>query len=105
MRLTWKIYFVLAGFVLLAALLLSAVITVREADYALTELRDQQRVLACLAASQVEAGYHEQLWPFEMLSAIAQEGSVVAWHVIDGAGGVANVAIIGPTNWRRSRAQ
>src|SRR5436309_1345740 len=57
MRLSWKIYCVLAAFVF-------------------------------LAASQVEAGYHEQLWPFEMLSAVADERSVMAWHLIDGAGHV-----------------
>ncbi len=86
MRLSWKIYFLLAGFVLLTALLLSVVTTMREADHALAELRGQQRILAVLAASQVEAGYHEQLWPFEMLSTIAQERSVVAWRIVDGAG-------------------
>jgi PAS domain S-box-containing protein len=86
MRLSWKIYLLTSSFALLAACMLSAVMTYNESRHAINELRTQQRLLASLAASQVEVGYHEQLWPFEMLAAIGTEKSVIAWHILDGAG-------------------
>jgi C4-dicarboxylate-specific signal transduction histidine kinase len=34
----------------------------------------------------VEAGYHEQLWPFEMLAEIGQEKDILFWRIVDGKG-------------------
>jgi signal transduction histidine kinase/ActR/RegA family two-component response regulator len=72
----------------LATGLLTTAISLHEADHSMAQLRDEHRLLAMLATSQVEAGYHEKIWPFEMLRSIAQEPSFRSWSVVDGAGRV-----------------
>jgi len=86
MTLFWKIYLASLGLLLLATGLLTTAISFHEADHSMARLRDEHRLLAMLATSQVEAGYHEKLWPFEMLRTIAQEPSFRSWSIVDGAG-------------------
>ncbi len=38
----------------------------------------------CTIASQVESGYHDQIWPFEMLWAVAKKSEFVFWQISDG---------------------
>jgi signal transduction histidine kinase/ActR/RegA family two-component response regulator len=68
--------------------LLTAAVSYRESQHAATQLRNEHLMLATLVASQVETGYHEQLWPFEILSAISKKDSFRSWQIIDGAGQV-----------------
>ncbi|MGA2796780.1 MAG: ATP-binding protein [Thermoguttaceae bacterium] len=86
MTLFWKIYLASLGLLLLATGLLTTAISFHEADHSIVQLRDEHRLLAMLVTSQVEAGYHEKIWPFEMLRTIAQEPSFRSWSVVDGAG-------------------
>ena len=88
MTLFWKIYLASLGLLLLATGLLTAAISLHEADHSMAQLRDEHQLLAMLATSQVEAGYHEKIWPFEMLRTIAEEPSFRSWSVVDGAGRV-----------------
>jgi PAS domain S-box-containing protein len=88
MRLFWKTFFVSLGSVVLCTVLLTGIISSREADNSLARLRAEQRLLAVTAASQVDSGYAEHIWPFEMLSAIAKEPDFVSWQIVDGEGGV-----------------
>jgi PAS domain S-box-containing protein len=88
MRLIWKTFFVSFGTVFLCTVLLTAIISYREAERSLARLRAEQRLLAVTAASQIESGYAEQIWPFEMLSAIAKEPDFVSWQIVDGDGRV-----------------
>jgi signal transduction histidine kinase/ActR/RegA family two-component response regulator len=85
MRLFWKIYLASIGFVLLSAALLTTAVSYRESQHAAAQLRNEHRLLATLVASQVETGYHEQLWPFEILSTISHKDSFNTWQIIDGA--------------------
>jgi len=100
MGLFWKIYLASCAFVLLTATLLTTVVTYREARQSLNELRTRARLLAVLATSQVEAGYHEQLWPFEMLRTIATEPSVTGWSIVDGSGATVLGNAPGPVHRR-----
>ncbi|HMB96000.1 MAG TPA: ATP-binding protein [Tepidisphaeraceae bacterium] len=86
MRLFWKIYLASIGFVLLTAALLTAAVSYRESQHTAAQLRNEHRVLATLVASQVETGYHEQLWPFEILNAVSHEDSFYSWQIVDGSG-------------------
>ena len=88
MRLFWKTFFVSLGSVVLCTVLLTGIISSREADHSLARLRGEQRLLAVTAASQVDSGYAEHIWPFEMLSAIAKEPDFVSWQIVDGEGSV-----------------
>jgi PAS domain S-box-containing protein len=88
MRLFWKTFFVSLGAVVLCTVLLTGIISYREADHSLARLRSEQRLLAVTAASQVESGYAEHIWPFEMLSAISKEVDFVSWQIVDGEGNV-----------------
>src|SRR5580704_3026025 len=88
MRLFWKTFFVSFGSVFLCTVLLTGIISYREADHSLVRLRAEQRLLAVTAASQVESGYAEHIWPFEMLSAISKEPDFVSWQIVDGDGSV-----------------
>ena len=88
MRLFWKTFFVSLGSVVLCTVLLTGIISYREADHSLARLRAEQRLLAVTAASQVDSGYAEHIWPFEMLSAIAKEPDFVSWQIVDGEGTV-----------------
>src|SRR5580704_9184019 len=88
MRLFWKTFFVSFGSVFLCTVLLTGIISYREADHSLLRLRAEQRLLAIAAASQVESGYAEHIWPFEMLSAIGKEADFVSWQIVDGDGNV-----------------
>ena len=88
MKLCWKIYLASLGLLLLSAAMLTAAISRHDASRSEARLRDEHRLLAILAASQVEAGYHEKMWPFEMLNAIAQEPAFASWRVVDGTGHV-----------------
>ncbi|MGK3984271.1 PAS domain S-box protein [Sorangium sp. So ce136] len=86
MRLFWKIYLVSLGSVLFCTVLLTGIVSYREAENSMSRLRNEQRLLAVTAASQVESGYFDQIWPFEMLSAIAKEPDFVSWQIVDGSG-------------------
>src|SRR5260370_27094053 len=86
MRLFWKTFFVSLGSVVLCTVLLTGIISYREADHSLARLRAEQRLLAVTAASQVDSGYAEHIWPFEMLSAISKEQDFVSWQIVDGEG-------------------
>ncbi len=88
MTLFWKIYLSYLGLFLLAIGSLTAAISYMNANRSMAQLRDEHRLLAMLATSQVEAGYHEKIWPFEMLRAITQEPSVTSWSVVNGMGRV-----------------
>ncbi|HEV3189255.1 MAG TPA: PAS domain S-box protein, partial [Polyangiaceae bacterium] len=88
MRLLWKTFFVSLGSVVLCTVLLTGIISYREADHSLARLRAEQRLLAVTAASQVDSGYAEHIWPFEMLSAIGKEADFVSWQIVDGEGAV-----------------
>ena len=86
MKIFWKIYSVLLCFVLLSLTLLTVTVSAREAHATLDRLRAHQRRLAIVAASQVETGYHEQVWPFELLSTISENEDFVCWRIVDGGG-------------------
>jgi len=88
MRLFWKTFFVSLGSVVLCTALLTGIISYREAGHSLARLRAEQRLLAVTAASQVDSGYAEHIWPFEMLSAIGKEPAFVSWQIVDGEGTV-----------------
>jgi signal transduction histidine kinase len=88
MRLFWQISLSTLSCVLLSVAVLTGVLSYREAGYSLAQLRAEQRLLAVTAASQVESGYHDQTWPFEMLWAIAKEQNFVFWAITDGDGRV-----------------
>jgi HAMP domain-containing protein len=85
-RFFWKVYLLSLGFLLLSVALLASVVSLREAQRSFDLLRNEQRLHAVIAASQVEAGYHEQTWPFEMLSALSQSESFLSWAIVDGEG-------------------
>jgi PAS domain S-box-containing protein len=88
MRLFWKIYLASLCSLLLCTILLTVIVSYRQAEDSLRRLREEQRLLAITAASQVETGYYDQVWPFEMLSEIARDRQFVAWHIVDGSGRV-----------------
>jgi PAS domain S-box-containing protein len=84
MRLVWQVCLLCLACVLLPATLLTGVLSYREAKYSYAQLREEQRLLAVTVASQVESGYHEQIWPFEMLWAIEKKSEFVFWQISDG---------------------
>jgi PAS domain S-box-containing protein len=86
MRLFWQVYVASLACVLFSAALLTAVLSYRDAEYSLAQLRNEQRLLAVTAASQVESGYHESIWPFGMLWAITKEPQFVFWQISDSDG-------------------
>ena len=86
MRLVTRLCLGSTALVLGSAGLVSAAICLSEADRQDAELRDRYHTLAVLVASQVEAGYHEQLWPFELLTRVAKEPSFASWSIADGEG-------------------
>ena len=88
MRLFWKIYLASLCSLLICAVLLTAIVSYREAKYTLGRLQAERRVLAITAASQLETGYYDQVWPFEMLSGLARGGDFVLWQIVDGGGNV-----------------
>ena len=88
MRLFWKVYLWSVGFAVGAVTILAAVDGVREAHRLTRLLHQEQRLYAEAASSQIEAGYHEEIWPFEMLATIAGNENFVSWHIVDGAGHV-----------------
>ena len=86
MRLFWKVYLWSLGLAFGAVAVLATVSGVREAQRLTQLLRQEQRLYAEAASSQVEAGYHEEIWPFELLATIAGNENFVSWHIVDGAG-------------------
>ena len=86
MRLFWKVYLLSLCLLVSSMALLTSVTTIREARRSAGLLRNEQRLLAVLAASQVEAGYHEQVWPFEMLSTVSRNENFLFWRIVDGDG-------------------
>jgi signal transduction histidine kinase len=86
MRLFWKVYLLSLFSLVFCTVLLTAIVSIREADRAHSRLHAEQRVLAITAASQVETGYYDEVWPFEMLSGIAREAEFVTWQIVDGSG-------------------
>jgi len=88
MRLFWKVYLSSLCLLVLSIALLTSVISLREARRSADLLRDKQKLHATIAASQVEAGYHEQIWPFEMLSTMSQDENFLFWRIVDGDGHV-----------------
>jgi len=86
MSFCWKVYMLLLGLLSLAVVLLTSSVGFVEVRRSTELLREQQRLYAATAATQVESGYHERNWPFEMLSKIAKDGNFAAWRVVDGNG-------------------
>jgi signal transduction histidine kinase/DNA-binding response OmpR family regulator len=86
MRMFWKVYLLSLGLLLLSVATLACIVTIREAERSLDRLKNNQKLIAMIAASQVETGYHENAWPFEMLSGISQGESFVFWRILDGDG-------------------
>ncbi len=86
MRLYLKLYLVLLALLLPAMAVLAVVVSLREGGRSLRELRGQQLIHARLAAAQVEAGYHQGTWPFEMLATVMEDEHVTFWQVCDGEG-------------------
>src|SRR5262245_41052838 len=86
MRLFWKVYLLSLFSLVFCTVLLTAIVSLREADRAHARLHAEQRVLAITAAPQVEPGYYDEVWPFEMLSGIAREAEFVTWQIVDGTG-------------------
>jgi signal transduction histidine kinase/CheY-like chemotaxis protein len=86
MRILWKLYFVSLCFVLSAVAVLATVVSFLESRRSLESLRRAQKLLATIAASQVEAGYHEKVWPFELLDSMSRAENFVFWRIEDGAG-------------------
>lgn len=86
MKIFWKTYLSAVCLAVLSAALMAGVVSVREARYSVATLRDKHRINAIIGASQVEAGYHEQVWPFEMLTEIGQKKDVLFWRIVDGNG-------------------
>jgi PAS domain S-box-containing protein len=80
----WRLYLSSLACVLLSMAIFTTWLSCRDAQDSLSELRNQQRLLATIAASQIETGYHDQIWPFEMLWAIAKEPQFVFWDVTNG---------------------
>jgi PAS domain S-box-containing protein len=85
-KLFWKIGLLSLGSVLFCTVLLTAIVSYLAADKSLAHMRSQQRLLAETAASQVETGYYDQVWPFEMLSGIAKETDFISWQIVNGHG-------------------
>ncbi|HUS44730.1 MAG TPA: diguanylate cyclase, partial [Phycisphaerae bacterium] len=83
-----KVYLWSLGLAFGAVAVLATVSGVREAQRLTQLLRQEQRLYAQAASSQVEAGYHEEIWPFELLATIAENENFVSWHIVDGAGHV-----------------
>ena len=86
MKFVWKNYLLLLSFLLLSLALLTTVISVWQAGRMLDEMREEQNLFAVMAATQVETGYHEQVWPLEMLARISRAPDFVYWRVVDGSG-------------------
>src|SRR5208337_4728685 len=84
MRLVLQVCLLCLACVLLPSTVITGVVSYREAKYSFAQLREQQRLLAVTIASQVESGYHEQIWPFEMLWAVAKKSEFVFWQIADG---------------------
>ncbi|OPX24738.1 MAG: hypothetical protein B1H04_01530 [Planctomycetales bacterium 4484_123] len=86
MTAAWKIYLLVLCFLVLSVALLAGFQSLYDARDTLRQLRHMHRLYARIAASQVEAGYYEKIWPFEMLDAISHDDNVVFWRVADGEG-------------------
>ena len=84
MRILWKTYLLLLGFSLMSLTLLTVMVSLREARGTLEQLRVQQKLFAIAAASQVEAGYHEQTWPFALLETLSRNEDFASWRIVDG---------------------
>ena len=109
MTLFWKIYLASLAKLIVAVALLTAAISYHEANYSMSQLREEHRLLANMAASQVEAGYHEKTWPFELLETISKEPSFTSWQVVDGGGHIVlsdppPTIEDGPNNLRQAHA-
>lgn len=88
MRIYWKFYFLSLAIVLSSVGTLALLIGLRESRRAVERFREQQKVKATLVASQVEAAYFEQKWPFETLDVLARDEDFEAWRIVDGRGTV-----------------
>ena len=86
MKLVWKNYLLVLACLVLSLALLTTAIGIWQSGRALADLRDEQQFFAMTAAAQVETGYHEQVWPLEMLGRISQDPDFVLWRIVDGDG-------------------
>lgn len=86
MRIFWKTYLSAVCLAVFSAALVAGVVSVREVHESVATLRDKHRINAIIGASQVEAGYHEQTWPFEMLTEMRQKKDILFWRIVDGNG-------------------
>ena len=86
MKIFWKTYLFSLCFVLLSAALMAGVISLREARHSVKRLHGEEKMHAMVGASQVQAGYHEQVWPFEMLTALKEDKDILFWRIVDGDG-------------------
>jgi signal transduction histidine kinase len=81
----WRLFLSSLACVLLSMALFTAWLSYRDAKDSLAQLRNQQGLLATIAASQIQTGYHDQIWPFEMLWSIAKEPQFVFWDIRNGS--------------------
>lgn len=86
MSILWKTYLVALSGMLTGIGILTVTLSGQESRHLVEQLRTEQRLRATIAAAQVEAGYHEQVWPFEMLVMLSRQSECVGWKVADGAG-------------------
>ncbi|HAU37750.1 MAG TPA: hypothetical protein DCX07_08545 [Phycisphaerales bacterium] len=99
MKLIWKNYLLTVGFLSLAIVLMATTLGYWQFEHQLETIRKEQRLYAETAAVQVEAGYLEHVWPFEMLAKLSQDDDFAYWRVVDGEG---NVILSGPAQTKVS---
>jgi len=83
MKLFWKIYLTALAFMVLSVVMLATLLSVGQAQRVKEHLRKENLNRAQLAACQVETGYFEKSWPFELLKTISDYDPVVLWRVVD----------------------
>ncbi|HOF17320.1 MAG TPA: PAS domain S-box protein [Phycisphaerae bacterium] len=93
MKLIWKNYLLTVGFLSLAIVLMATTLGFWQFEHQLETIREEQRLYAETAAVQVEAGYLEHVWPFEMLAKLSEDDDFAYWRVVDGEG---HVILSGP---------
>jgi len=82
-----KIYGVVLTLVILGDLMLVLLVSTREADRVLDDLRNRNRLLARVASSSIEAGFTTHEIPYDMLRSISQSGRT-AWMIVQADGRV-----------------
>lgn len=78
-----KIYSVVIGILLSVTMIFIFAATHQEEMLINDALDNNQHILASSAAKQIEVGYHEKIWPFELLYEIGLDENFLAWYIID----------------------